>query len=145
MRRMRTKLRRATVKDVPRMTTLARLGMRGAGWGKRALSEWIVRKSGTALVALDGEVVVGFVLFAADQIVVLVVDPARQRQGHGAALMAETLAKMKKIGWDTAELKVRQGNKLARAFYRALGFKRSGTFGTYLDGETRVVMKRALG
>ena len=67
-------------------------------------------------------------------------------QGWGTRTLAAYIsavakAAAKKIGWDTIELHLRAGNDDALAFYKSQGFKRTGTYGTYRDGATRLVMK----
>ena len=64
------------------------------------------------------------------------VDPDRQRQGLGRAIMAAGEEWLRAQGVEKAQLIVRAGNEKVRAFYEALGYGEQPRvlFGRWLDG-----------
>ena len=64
------------------------------------------------------------------------VDPDRQRQGLGRAIMAAGEDWLRAQGVEKAQLIVRAGNEKVRAFYEALGYGEQPRvlFGRWLDG-----------
>lgn len=69
----------------------------------------------------DGKVL-GFVAMVDDEIGGLFVDPARQRQGIGRALVDHVRERH-----DTLELEVFEANHIGRAFYASYGFEEIGS------------------
>lgn len=78
----------------------------------------------TAMAGYDGHR--GWVYYFA-------VDPARRREGFGAALMAEVEVRLMRLGCPKVQLQVRPGNPSA-AFYERLGYEPfdAGNFGKRL-------------
>ncbi|MCX8101406.1 MAG: GNAT family acetyltransferase [Geminicoccaceae bacterium] len=82
---------------------------------------------GTVMVGEDGHR--GWVYY-------LAVDPARQGQGHGRALMAAAEAWLAKRGIRKLELMVRSSNTAAKGFYGRLGYREEpvAVLARWLDG-----------
>jgi ribosomal protein S18 acetylase RimI-like enzyme len=78
------------------------------------------------LVARSGDGVVGTAMFGYDGhrgwVNYLAVDPAFQRRGIAAALMAAGEGLLRDLGCPKVNLQVRSGNASAVAFYGALGY-----------------------
>ncbi|MGH9483296.1 MAG: ribosomal protein S18-alanine N-acetyltransferase, partial [Terriglobales bacterium] len=75
----------------------------------------------------------------------LAVRPESRRAGIGAALLAEALAALRRLGVRTVFLEVREGNAAAQAFYRRAGFKIFGRRPRYYrePDEAAVLMRIA--
>ncbi|MCE9557204.1 MAG: GNAT family N-acetyltransferase [Planctomycetes bacterium] len=98
-----------------------------------ALDDFDVAIQGeTILVALDGEVPVGFVAWWPPENFIhsLFVHPAHQRRGIGTALLSACLAQIGR----PVQLKCAQANEAALAFYRSHGWTVDGE-GVGPDGE----------
>lgn len=60
------------------------------------------------------------------EVLTLAIDPSRQRQGHGRALLAEAEARLKQAGCARILLEVAEDNAPARALYTAAGYRPVG-------------------
>ena len=69
----------------------------------------------------------GFCAASGAEIGALYVDPALLRRGAGSALLAETLAQLRRRGVRAVELWVFRDNQDAVAFYERQGFALDGT------------------
>ena len=84
------------------------------------------------LAIYAGADVVGFVMWAVDPedgshwIGGLVIDAARQGEGHGRAAMAALLQRFRDAGAAEAALSYEPENERARALYASLGFRETG-------------------
>jgi ribosomal protein S18 acetylase RimI-like enzyme len=78
------------------------------------------------LVAVEEMRVVGFCAASGGEIGALYVDPAVWRRGVGSALLAETLAELRRRGVPAVELWVFRDNQGAVAFYERHGFVLDG-------------------
>jgi ribosomal-protein-alanine N-acetyltransferase len=118
-------------------------------WSERDLSE-CVRSRVPFLVAVESGGVVGYVIaqHALDEaeILNLGVEPTRQRQGVGRALVQAMLAQLRDAGVATVFLEVRESNAAARRLYAALGFAHVGRRRGYyrLPPEDAVVLRAAI-
>jgi ribosomal-protein-alanine N-acetyltransferase len=118
-------------------------------WSGRDLSE-CVRSGVPFLVAVQSGVVIGYVIaqHALDEaeILNLGVEPARQRQGVGRALIQGMLAQLRAAGVATVFLEVRESNVAARRLYGALGFAHVGRRRGYyrLPPEDAVVLRAVI-
>jgi ribosomal protein S18 acetylase RimI-like enzyme len=66
------------------------------------------------------------------------VHPAHQNRGVGRRLMTESIAELRRIGYDTASLAVTATNEAGFHLYRSLGFRTIHTFPVYyLEDDTR--------
>jgi ribosomal protein S18 acetylase RimI-like enzyme len=100
------------------------------------------RKNANAviLVGKDGDAVVSTAMAGHDGhrgwFYYVAVDPDRQGQGLGRAIMAASEAWLRQQGVEKAQLLVRAGNEKVRAFYEALGYGEQPRvlFGKWLDG-----------
>ncbi|HWT91853.1 MAG TPA: GNAT family N-acetyltransferase [Solirubrobacteraceae bacterium] len=103
------------------------------------IEDWvaIVRDHAVELRAAEGEDrrTIGFVSFGASrdedaeagtgEIIALYVDPARQRDGAGTALLERAVADLRAQGFARATLWTLEGNAPARRFYAAHGWKQA--------------------
>lgn len=72
--------------------------------------------------------------------------PDHRRAGVARALVSDVLRRARDAGVRTAQLEVRKDNIAARMLYESYGFVIDGSRpGYYADGETAVLMSRALG
>lgn len=99
----------------------------------------------TNLVAVDGDVVTGFVTFGpyrrqqsaghlepgVGEVWAIYVDPAHWRTGTGRALLGAALAAADERGWREVRLWVAEANQRARQFYERLGLVADGDRSMY--------------
>jgi ribosomal-protein-alanine N-acetyltransferase len=90
------------------------------------------------LVAIDGEKIVGFIVYACavdqgsiDNLAVALDD---QGEGHGRRLVAAALGELRAMGAVCCLLEVRADNSVARGLYEAYGFHVDGTRKAYYRG-----------
>jgi ribosomal-protein-alanine acetyltransferase len=96
---------------------------RGRFWVAAAAGRGVVGYVGVELSALGGEA----------DVINLAVDPACRRQGVGRGLLSAALRYCRGRGVPLVWLRVRAGNRGARAFYRRCGFTAVGRFRDYYD------------
>jgi ribosomal-protein-alanine N-acetyltransferase len=89
---------------------------------------------------------VGFILgwLVADEleIIDLVVDPQRRRQGIGQQLLAHLMKETAERGATTVVLEVRQSNEAAQKLYKKLGFLEVGRRPRYYQGSEDALLFR---
>jgi tRNA threonylcarbamoyladenosine biosynthesis protein TsaB len=99
-------------------------------WSEKSLRELLAMPGALALLALQGEQPVGFILLrlAADEaeIITLAVQPQLRRQGVARRLLTVGLAKVTGRGAQQCFLEVADNNPAARALYAAAGFAEVG-------------------
>jgi [ribosomal protein S18]-alanine N-acetyltransferase len=133
------RLRVATPADGP--TIAAIHAATSTTWSQAWLTDELTRLDRRYLVAeaADGRVVgfAGIALLAGDAHVMgLAVEPARQRLGWGARLLAGLLEVARAEGCEGVTLEVRSSNLAALALYRRAGFVAAGCRPRYYpDGE----------
>jgi len=102
----------------------------GSPWSARSLAEILALPGAFALIAVEAEEPVGFLLaqslFEDCEILTLGVVAARRRAGHGRRLLRAAAAAAARRGARRLLLEVAEGNAAARAFYRAEGFSDTG-------------------
>ena len=103
----------------------------------------------TFLVALENEIVVGYVISrvvdVGGHIIAIAVDPGKRRMEIGKTLMMETLKRLKTSGVNNVWLEVRISNQDAIEFYWKLGFVKGGIVRCYYsDSEDAVILKRLI-
>jgi ribosomal-protein-alanine acetyltransferase len=104
---------------------------RGRLWVAKTTGGGIVGYVGVELSALGGEA----------DVVNLAVDPAHRRRGIGRTLMAAAVGYARTRRVELVWLRVRAGNRTARAFYRCCGFEVVGRFrGYYADPREDAVL-----
>ena len=104
---------------------------RGRLWVAETTGGGIVGYVGVELSALGGEA----------DVVNLAVDPAHRRRGIGRTLMAAAVGYARTRRVELVWLRVRAGNRTARAFYRRCGFEMVGRFrGYYADPREDAVL-----
>jgi N-acetylglutamate synthase len=88
----------------------------------------------------DGEAVASSIMAVADGVVVtgnVVTDPARRRQGLGAAMMRSGLAWAKGEGARHAALNVQGDNEGAKALYEGLGYSHQYDYSYRVPGAAK--------
>lgn len=116
------------------------------------LAQHLQRRRGAFLVARDipTNQVVGFALAERrdpleGHVLALAVEPVRQREGIGTALLGQVRDEMARRGAWRLTLEVRADDPEAQSFYRRHGFTPAGLeAGVYGDGEDAVRMERPL-
>ena len=129
--------------DLPGVTELAGQVLPEAG-DVSSLASFLSAAAGRLWVASSGARVVGFLLAqrVAEELEILwmAVAPAEQREGLGRALLEAASAEPPP---SFLFLEVREGNRSARAFYSALGFRVVGVRKRYYRaGEDAIRMSR---
>lgn len=89
-----------------------------------------------------GGFAMGRVVAGEAELLTIAVEPEKQGQGIGRALMADFLAEAKARGAESIFLEVASTNAPARALYSGAGFVESGRRKGYYDGVDAVVMVR---
>jgi ribosomal-protein-alanine N-acetyltransferase len=122
-------LRPALAADLPRLSALQVLGFE-VPWSEMALAATAAGEGVQTLAAeAEGEIV-GFVMVRVAvgeaEILTLAVDPARRRQGLGAALVDGALETARRAGAHAVFLEVATDNPAAIALYGKLGFVEAG-------------------
>jgi ribosomal-protein-alanine N-acetyltransferase len=127
---------------------------KGLGWTYDVprVKRLVARPDVTALVARDAQGLAGFAImqFGDDDahLVLLAVQPRRQRQGVARRMLGWLLDSARVAGAAEIRLEIRAGNAGARAFYHALGFGDAGLLPGYYGGRDAAlrmvrVMRRA--
>lgn len=103
------------------------------------------------LVASWGEGLppVGYVSFRfvtdESEVLRLAVDPAERRRGVARALVEHGFTLLRRKGIASCHLEVRMDNEAAIAFYRSLGFERTGRRRSYYrDGSDAIILSRPI-
>lgn len=122
-------LRLARASDAPALAALSRdLIETGLAWRYRPerMARLVGDKACSVLVATHGAQQVGFaVMQFGDErahLVLLAVQPAQRRRGLGRRMVEWLLASAQAAGMVSVHLELRERNREAQAFYRALGF-----------------------
>jgi ribosomal protein S18 acetylase RimI-like enzyme len=140
---------RATWRDTLALWRLERACFPGEAYDPLTLFMLVAWRGNVALKAMNGATLAGFV--AGDEpwgkqvawIVTLGVEPAHQRQGIGARLLAECEARLTR---PVVRLMVRAGNAPAIALYKKFGYVQvRAEAGYYGDGETGWLMEKNRG
>jgi ribosomal protein S18 acetylase RimI-like enzyme len=123
----------------------------GLGWRYDAprIARGIADRDGVALVACDGQLVVGFAMmqFGDERahLALLAVRPLYRRQGVARRLVEWLIESAQTAGIATIHLELRAGNDAAKRFYHALGFSQTVLVpGYYLGKEAALRMLRVL-
>ena len=146
------KIRLASIRDAPRIATMSRhyieYGL-GWAWTPSRLVHAIRKPDNNVIVTEVEESVVGFaVMYYGEneaRLNLFAVDPEFRRQGIGTR-MIEWLEETARVnGSGTIYLEVRLTNRIARAFYKALGYREVRELRGYYQGrESAVRMAREL-
>lgn len=145
-------LRLASAQDAQQLACMSRdLIEAGLVWTyDTARIERLIADADTiTLVAADAQGPAGFaVMRFGDErahLVLLAVQPRRQRQGVARQLLSWLLESARAAGIAELSLELRAGNAAARAFYRASGFGDAGLLPDYYrNGEAALRMRRVL-
>jgi ribosomal-protein-alanine acetyltransferase len=108
-------------------------------WTRPAVAARISDSETAAVVARTDWRMLGFAIMSfhfshrESHLLLMAVDPGRQRNGVGKALWSwlETLAR--RGGVERVQLEVRADNSCARAFYRSLGFREAARLRAYYE------------
>lgn len=142
-------VRQASAEDLPRIAWLEDAAFADP-WPFDLLAYEFGHPRGFLLVAAwDGEPPSGYVAFrhggGESELLRLAVDPEERRRGVARTLVEHGLQRLKARAVESCHLKVRMDNDGAIAFYRALGFLRSGRRRSYYrDGTDAAVYSLGL-
>ena len=144
------RLRPATPQDVPVLAALETRLFGPDAWSEPAVMGEVEGPGRHAVVAVEGDEVVGFaVTLGSDDLADLqriAVHPDHQRQGIARMLLDEVLAQAAGSGANRVLLEVSASNAPALAFYAASDFVEIDRRRRYYrDGTDAVVMRRSLG
>lgn len=117
------------------------------------MAKWLAVPSVVTVATFESNRMTGFVLAQAvtDQAEILTfgVDPARQRQGIGRALLGALVGDLARRGTRALYLDVAEDNTAALALYRGAGFaettRRRGYYARQSGSRDAIVMVKALG
>lgn len=142
-------LRAATAADVPGIATLEAELFGADAWSSGAVAGEVEGAGRHAVVAVEGEALVGYaVTWTAGEVVDLqriAVRPDRQRRGVARALLDAALARVRDADAERMLLEVSAANEPALAFYAAAGFTEIDRRRRYYsDGSDAVVMQHSL-
>jgi ribosomal-protein-alanine N-acetyltransferase len=145
-------LRLASRDDASRIATMSRdLIEAGLGWqyGPDRVRRLIAQRETSTLVAGDGATLAGFAIMSfgdtSAHLVLLAVRPAQQRRGVGRRMIEWLVASARTAGLASIHVELREANRDAYAFYRALDFDETLRLPGYYRGrETAVRMLRQL-
>jgi ribosomal-protein-alanine acetyltransferase len=144
-------LRECTPADLPSVLEILKEAPEAAAWSARALEEALRQAETCFLLALEGAVVVGFMVGRrmADEgeILNLGVRRERRRQGIGAALVTRLGELLRSQGVRRVFGEVRESNVGAVQFYMGLGFQQTGKRPYYYrqPDEAALVLEAKLG
>ncbi|WP_148571418.1 ribosomal protein S18-alanine N-acetyltransferase [Nocardioides caldifontis] len=144
------RLRPATASDVPAVTALEQELFGVDAWTWSSVAEELTGPRRTALVAAQGDDVLGYAvtLLAGDVVDLqrIGVVPAVRRTGVASRLLTELMEHGRRDGADRMLLEVSAGNAGALAFYVAAGFVEIDRRPRYYrDGTDAVVLRASLG
>lgn len=144
------RLRRAASADAPAITALETVLFGSDAWSEPVVLGELGGPRRQAVVALDGEDVVGYALTVDTGDLVdlqrIGVRPDHQRQGVARALLDEVLTQAAEQGANRMLLEVSTVNAAALALYAGFGFVEIDRRRRYYrDGTDAVVMRRSLG
>ncbi|HEX6247477.1 MAG TPA: ribosomal protein S18-alanine N-acetyltransferase [Nocardioidaceae bacterium] len=142
------RVRAATPGDAPALAALEAVLFGLDAWSEAPVLEEIVGPGRRALVAVEGEEVLGYVVTRSTGEVAdlqrIAVRPDQQRRGLAHRLLGEALALAREDGVERVLLEVSTTNSGALRFYAAEGFEvvdRRRRY--YRDGSDAVVMGRS--
>jgi ribosomal-protein-alanine N-acetyltransferase len=99
-------------------------------WSEKSISSELNNSLSLWIVALDGEVVAGYVgsqtVLGETDMMNIAVAPEYRRQGVGERLVCELIDALKEKGSHSLMLEVRASNEPAKALYHKLGFIQAG-------------------
>ncbi|HOZ00728.1 MAG TPA: ribosomal protein S18-alanine N-acetyltransferase [Candidatus Syntrophosphaera sp.] len=130
--------------DLPAVIRIEQLAF-SSPWPLEAFDDAILQD---AWVICSAEDLLGYIMYHnvldESMIINFAIDPAFRNQGHGTALLKETLDIMVAKGIRTFYLDVRASNATARKIYRGFGFEDIGVRKHYysLPDEDAIVMAK---
>jgi [ribosomal protein S18]-alanine N-acetyltransferase len=127
----------------------------GIAYTRAHLRYYLCHPHSISILAEDDETkaIVGFAIAESyleegspiGHIITIDILPQNRRQGIGRLLIDAILAQLSAVGASIARLEVAADNAVARAFYRELGFKRTGRIpGYYMGRLDALVMEKSL-
>jgi ribosomal-protein-alanine acetyltransferase len=126
---VRCQIRPATPADTARLAELERICFSDP-WSPAGLREMITATHTIGMVALIGEMIVGYAIArhaaGAGEILNLAVAPEHRREGVAAHLIDALLEGLRSRDVGEVYLEVRESNGPARALYRGKGFSVAG-------------------
>jgi ribosomal-protein-alanine acetyltransferase len=143
-------VRPATPEDVPVLTALETTLFGDDAWGPSSVRDEIDGPGRLAVVAVEGDRVVGWAVTRTSHDLTdlqrIAVHPDHQRRGVARALLDEVLGRARADGASRVLLEVSALNAGALAFYADADFVEIDRRRRYYrDGSDAVVMRRALG
>ncbi len=144
------RLRPATSEDAPALAALETELFGVDAWSEPAVLSEVEGAGRHAVVAVDGDQLLGYAVIMGSGDVVdlqrIAVFPDRQRQGIARTLLDEALARAAAGGAHRVLLEVSASNAAALALYAAADFVEIDRRRRYYrDGTDAVVMRRSLG
>ncbi len=143
---MNIRLSLAKRKDAPAIAHMARTLIEYGlpwSWNERRIAHCLANPDCVVITAQDGRRLAGFAImeFLDDRahLSLLAVQPGYQRRGVGRALLEWLHSSARTAGTFLVHLEVRSGNEPAMAFYKRLGFRKSGARRGYYGGREDAV------
>ena len=129
-------IRTASDGDIPRLWELDRICFEpGIAYSRAELRRFLELPGARCLIAESDGAIEGFALGYVDStlahVVTLDVHPSKRRRGLGKRLLEELLEALGEVGAKRAVLEVDVRNSGAIAFYRRLGFRKTGRIPSY--------------
>ena len=119
-------------------------------WSEKSVASELENELSLWLVALDGEVVVGYVgsqtVLGETDLMNIAVHPAYRRRKIAEALLLELMNRLRQNGSHCLSLEVRDSNLAARCLYEKLGFAQVGRRPNYYRNpkEDALILRKEL-
>ena len=142
-------IRKMTAAEVPQVAELEKLCF-SLPWSEKSVASELENELSLWLVALDGEVVAGYVgsqtVLGETDLMNIAVHPAYRRRKIAEALLLELMNRLRQSGSHCLSLEVRDSNLAARCLYEKLGFAQVGRRPNYYRNpkEDALILRKEL-